>query len=802
MKKMIFFILFLLIAGFSPLLSQKEFNGPVTIGFVIDGPWERNDELIELFSKEIRELLQSEFEVRFPAEKRLESGWSLEKIRENFHKLLSDDEVDIVIAGGEISTRLAVFSGDLPKPVIAPFATNAGIHRMPVKNGASGVKNLNYITYSSSMDNTIKRFRELTDFSSGVIFVNREAESELEGIKGNFALPEKFSAGNTNITTIKISSDIDEAIGMIPAGADAVFNLPLMNLTPEQLQQLIAKVQAKEIPFFSMFDLRGMTVKAGAAAGLGPRNFFTRIARRIALNLQRILLGEEPGEIPVNFPLNYQLYINMETAIKLGVFPNWSVMADAELIGYKKEKPERTLTLTEAIKEAIEQNPDLKASGKNILISEENVAGALANLLPQLELSATGLLIDKDRAEMSNGQQAEKSVTATAQLQQVIFSEKAWANLDITGLREEINRYEFDRDKLETILEVSNAYLNLMKAKNLEAIQKENLNRSMTNYEIARFRNSVGSASPSEVYRWESEIASNKKSVIESNASRNLAEINLNRILNRPSEEAFDISERELDELIEQISEKRFLGFYENKWYFKIMRKYFVGQSFINSPELKIVNKAIEIQERRLSSAKSTFFLPTLALQGTANQSLYKGGAGSGQAFMLGYPLPQPKDFNWTLALNLSLPLYSGGSRFVEKSLAGIEISKLKIEKESIKNKLEQNIRSQFHLSGASFAGMKEADKAAKAAYSTLELVVDSYQRGAVSIVELIDAQNAALISAELAVNARVDFIQDLMNLMRATGKFIYLEKQSEIDRTFSEFKEFFEVEIEKIKGN
>ena len=58
----------------------------------------------------------------------------------------------------------------------------------------------------------------------------------------------------------------------------------------------------------------------------------TRFARRIALNLQRILLGEDAAEIEVGFRLGRRLVINMRTARAIGFLPRWAVLIDAEKI--------------------------------------------------------------------------------------------------------------------------------------------------------------------------------------------------------------------------------------------------------------------------------------------------------------------------------------------------------------------------------------------------------------------------------------------------------------------------------------
>ena len=41
----------------------------VRIGVAVDGPWERNREILDLFQSEIRTLTRDEFDVRFPEDK-------------------------------------------------------------------------------------------------------------------------------------------------------------------------------------------------------------------------------------------------------------------------------------------------------------------------------------------------------------------------------------------------------------------------------------------------------------------------------------------------------------------------------------------------------------------------------------------------------------------------------------------------------------------------------------------------------------------------------------------------------------
>ena len=87
-----------------------------------------------------------------------------------------------------------------------------------------------------------------------------------------------------------------------------------------------------------------------------------------------------------------------------------------------------------------------------------------------------------------------------------------------------------------------------MRTKTVERIQRDNLRLTRLNLGLAQARVDLGAAGRGEVFRWESQIATNRKDVIDASAIRNQAEIAVNRILNRPLEEPFLTEETALDD--------------------------------------------------------------------------------------------------------------------------------------------------------------------------------------------------------------------------------------------------------------
>ena len=133
----------------------------VRIGIVRDGPPGRLPDIAPLVKEEILKLTSGEFDVRFPEDKFIQGNWEIGEIENSVDKLLADPEVDLVITLGYLSTNYVCHKEKLPKPVVAPIVADAKLQNLPLKEGASGVKNLCYIDSFLSFERDIKIFHEM-----------------------------------------------------------------------------------------------------------------------------------------------------------------------------------------------------------------------------------------------------------------------------------------------------------------------------------------------------------------------------------------------------------------------------------------------------------------------------------------------------------------------------------------------------------------------------------------------------------------------------------------------------------------
>jgi outer membrane protein TolC len=767
----------------------------VRVGIAIDGPWERNDEIRGKLEGEVLALIRGEFDVRFPAAKRLEADWTLAGVSAVVDELLADPEVDILLAAGPISAAYVCQIAHLRKPVIALFVFSTDIQDVPFLKeeggkGRSGVKNLNYVTFQHDLKLELQKFQTVVPFRKLAVLVSRGLYDAVPAVREWYEA--ELSGLGLEITYVRVAGSAGEALAALPAGVEAVYVGPLLELTTRQYGDFIAGLIERRLPSFAMWGSE--EVEAGLLASFYLAADFDRLGRRVAMNMQRILLGEDPGEIPVVFRRAERLTINAATARAIGVYPSWSTLTDAVLFHEEPEGLERSLSLARAARQAVRVNLDLAAADRGVAAGVESVRDAQSRLRPQIEASVLGTVIDEDRAKASFGAAAERTVSAALTVSHLIYSDPARSNVDIQTHRQASLEQEREQLLLDIALEATVTYLNVLRAKTVERIQKDNLSVTRSNLELARARQAIGVARAAEINRWESDVAARRRAVLEAGAQRSRTRIALNRRLHRPLEEQFAAEPVDINDPAVMCNPSRMHPYYQDQRSWSLFRDFMVQEALAASPELRQLDASIAAQRRFLAAARRAFTHPTIALQGVLSARTEAGaGSASGAIDDLPMALPTADDVEWSIGLRAALPLADGGIRGAAERKAEEDLARLRLARQAAVERVEQRVRSALYDTGASFSGIELAQDAATAAGYNLESVKDAYARGAIPIVELIDAQNAALVADLAAANAEYDFIIDMMHVERAVGRFDALSSPDEREAFYRRVQDYFD---------
>lgn len=764
----------------------------VRIGIVRDGPPGRLPDRTGMIKEAILEVTSGEFDVRFPAHMTVHGNWRVADIRKAVDTLLADPKVDLVIGGGYTASDYLAHLKNLPKPVIAPVVGDRELQRFPLKDGGSGVKNLSYIDPFTSVSRDIKVFHEMVPFHNLAVITGEHTLETIPWLEKRFR--QIANEYTINVTVVKVGTSADEALAALPPETDAVYVMPIAQLSPGQFRKIVYGLILRRLPSFSM--LGRDDVEAGLLASVTPKSDISRLTRRIALNVQRILLGEKASTLRVAFPLGERLTINMATGRAIGFYPSWSALTEAELLNEQVERVERRLSLESAVREAIAANLDLAAQNRNVAAGEQVVKEARSSLLPQIDLDAQGAVIDDDRAESSRGLTPERSFTGSVTATQLLYDEDSWSNYSVEKKLQTSREEQRDTVELDIIRNSAVAYLDVLRAKTLERVEKDNLRLTRANLERALVRVSIGIANRSEEFRWQSEIATNRANVLFTQARTRQTENRLNRLLNRPLEEQFATIETDLRDPLLIVSDPRLFPYVDNPRNYRIYRDFVAEEGLEIAPELLGFDAAIAAQERILANAKRAFWLPSFTAQGTVSELLAESGEGKRSSSQSNLD-----DTDWSVGVFATFPLVEGGGKFATIKRAREELSRLQLERQATGERIDQRVRSALHQTSASFPNIGLSRSAAEASRKNLELVTDQYVRGLVSIVDLLDAQNSALRTDQDAENAVYNFLIDWMDVERAAGRFDFLMTQGEREEWFQRLQEFFKKSgVEPIK--
>jgi outer membrane protein len=570
---------------------------------------------------------------------------------------------------------------------------------------------------------------------------------------------------------------------------DAVYILsPAPAYNKSQWTFFYEGLMEKKIPSMSLMDYP--LLDYGAYSAFSSNENLQKIPRKIALNVSRIAEGKDPKDFSVRLE-NYtrQLIINMEAVNKTGIYPKWYVLDNAALINIKYIDDGRTLNLKTAIAESLENNLELQMAQKDPLIYEQEQNLAVSNYLPQIEVTSTGLVLDKNTVESSFGTKGEFNWSAALSFSQLVLSEPALANITIQELLKESKEKYEEQSELDVVLDVVTAYFTYRQVLSLVELQNENIKVKQENLKIAIDKEKVGYSGESDVYRWETELALAKTDLNTAMTQLKSARFQLNQILNRPIDEEFTTQD-ETSGYLSHIFERQFISLIDNPGTVQILADFLVAEAFKKLPEIQQIELTLQAQERMLKSLSRAYYIPTIAV--AANYDYPLSTVNPGEPLAIPGVEPTTIEPTWNVAVVASFPVFTGLSKKYQKQKSEVELYQLQDQYEDLKNKLEQLIRTNLENVQTSYRNLQLSEDAAESAEKNVVIIQDLYNEGQISVTSLIDAQNAYLTAEINASNAMYQLLLDLFALERSAGEYMSIateEQRSDFMKRFSEFK-------------
>jgi outer membrane protein len=740
----------------------------VRVGVLIDGPLAREAISADALEQAAKAVYADGLTLTVAPQGRLDGNWNVSRLNAALDRLEADPQVDVVVTLGFAASHLVAHRARLPKPTIAASVLDPVLQTLPLKGGTSGRRNFTYVTTLNRVDDQVETFHRIIGFSHLVVLVDPLALQVVPELKIKAT---ELEAATGAAMALHSAGNLPEALAGLPPDTDAVYVTPLTRLSDADLRTLASQLVQRRLPSFSLLG-RSEVEQGLLLSTSSDTEQSERLARRVVLDIQRIVEGEDAASIEVAFPGEKRLVVNMHTAQLVGFSPRWDDLTDAVQLGAEDTENRRSVSLLQALEASISANPALRAAQLGADVATDEVRIARSALLPSLAAGASHTQIDASHANPLLLAQRTTAAGATGQLP--IYKDSAWAGWTVSRRLAAAANEQARQELLDTIRQTATTYFDMLRAKSVEGVRRQNVENTRQNFETARAREAVGLSTQSDYLRWMAQMAVARQDLLAAEANVRQATVELRRLIHDESSQTLVTAEVGIDEPLKWIASPHTQRYLDTPGKWTVFQEFILNQAHQYSPEVKRVDELIAGQQRAATSARRAFYIPDLAAVAIASDEFSRGGAGSERT-----PLT-PGNTAWFIGIQATLPIFSGGALEAKLSQSRHQLRQLDSERDATVDAVDARARAVLARITSSYPAIALSREAASAAHENYMKVADAYAHGVVSITDLISAQDAAL-NAELSqAQATFTFLIDFADTLRVSNSFdVLLDPQT-----------------------
>ena len=739
----------------APLAARE-----VRVGVLIDGPSAREGISADALEQAAAAVFGDGLRLTVAPETRLNGNWNVSTLNAALDRLEADPQVDVVVTLGFAASYLVAHRAQLPKPTIAASVLDPLLQTFPMKAGTSGRHNFTYVTSFNRVDDQVAAFHRIVRFSHLAVLADPlalQVVRELQ-IKGG-----ELQATTGATIVLLPTGNLTDALANLPPGTDAVYVAPLMRLSRDELRSLADQLAQRKLPTFSLLG-RSEVEQGILLATSSDTERAEHLARRVVLDVQRIIEGEDAASLEVGLPSEERLVVNMHTAQLIGFSPHWDDLTDAVQLAAENMSGRQPISLLQALDASIRNNPTLRAAQLGADIAADQTRIARGALLPSVAANVSRTQIDASHANPLLLAQRTSEAAITAQLP--LYKDSAWAGWSVSRHLAAAATEQARQELLDTLQQTAVSYFSLLRAKSVESVRRQNVENTRQNLETARAREAVGLSTRSDYLRWVAQMASARQDLLAAEANDRQAAVELRRLLHDESSEPVVIAEAGIEEPLQWIASPHTQKYLDTPANWRIFREFILTQAREYSPELKRADELIAGQQRAVTSARRAFFVPDVVAVGTTSDEFGRSGAGSEHSALT------PRSTGWFVGIQATIPIFSGGTLEARLSQNRHQLRQLDAERDAAVDAVDARARSVLARVPSSYPAIALSREAAAAAHENYAKVADAYARGVVSITDLISAQDASLNADLSQAQATFTFLIDFADTLRVSNSF------------------------------
>ena len=408
--------------------------------------------------------------------------------------------------------------------------------------------------------------------------------------------------------------------------------------------------------------------------------------------------------------------------------------------------PTPQLTLAEAIRFGLQNNPRLRSALAAIDRARGEESVAFAPFLPQVDLLNRYVATNKAILPGSPGPTGVVNVTGIGsysvwqselQLQWTLYDfGRTAGRYGQAGLRTQIANSQAVRVRETVAYDVATAYLQILEAAALRRVAAESVRRAEAVLEDVRARRGAGVALRDDVLRGEVQMSEARDAAVRAQDGEITALAQLNNAMGRDASLPLRPGEQpdpgkftaSLTDSLQRAAERR--------------------------PEVGIARDRVAVAQFGRVAARGEF-LPILSTKGSL-------GGIDGQNVVGG----------WSngVGIQLSVPLYAGGAHRGNLAAAEADINRAQADAQGMLNDISLEVTVAHRGVVSAQQRVELARPAVEQSAEALRIVRERYRGGTATPTDVIDAETAATRAEQRFVSARIEYLSALARLAFMIG--------------------------------
>ncbi len=423
---------------------------------------------------------------------------------------------------------------------------------------------------------------------------------------------------------------------------------------------------------------------------------------------------------------------------RMRTWRNALMLSIAQITAVGAVIPAQAADLMTAYQDAVKYDSSLAASRASLMAQKEGEVQARAGLLPSVSLNASMQHLDLNS---DLGDDSYRSSGFGLSVAQPVFRAQNWFTFQASQENTRIAETQFSIAQQTLILDVATAYFNVLSAQETLRTSQAAEAAFKRQWEQAKERFDVGLIAITEVHEAKANYDATKTSRIQAQGSLDIA----NQALSRLS----GVEYNQINDLKAALPVNTPAPANVNAW---------ITNATTNNLSIQASQLAVDAQALQLKTAQAGHY-PTVDLVAGYNYTNYNGRSPADDA--LG---------STSLALELNVPLYQGGSTESGIRQARYTLEELELNLETAKRNVKLDTTSIYRTIITDIETVASRKQNIVSRESALEATKAGYNVGTRNIVEVLDAERSYYIALAEYATARYDYVINTLRLKQAAG--------------------------------